>query len=47
MSNEMVYKPEISVDCVVFGFDGNRLKVLLLERNDCQSYEKLDGYNNR
>ena len=47
MSNEMVYKPEISVDCVVFGFDGNQLKVLLLERNDYQSHEELDGYNNR
>ena len=27
------YNTHISVDCVVFGFDGERLKVLLIERN--------------
>ena len=41
------YKPEISVDCVVFGFDGTRLKVLLVQRNDHTSEEELDGFNNR
>lgn len=47
MSIKEVYKPEISVDCVVFGFDGNRLKVLLVQRNDYESEEELEGYNNR
>ena len=28
MNNEMVYKPEVSVDCVVFGFDGNRFIIV-------------------
>ena len=27
-----VYNPHVSVDCVVFGFDGEQLRVLLLER---------------
>ncbi len=27
-----VYNPHVSVDCVVFGFDGEKLKVLLIER---------------
>ena len=31
-ANEML-NPNISVDCVVFGFDGDKLKVLLIERN--------------
>lgn len=31
--SEQVYNPHVSVDCVVFGFDGDQLKVLLLERN--------------
>ncbi len=26
------YNPHVSVDCVVFGFDGEKLKVLLIER---------------
>ena len=47
MDSEMVYKPEVSVDCVVFGLDGNRLKVLLVQRNDNISKEELEGYNNR
>ncbi len=25
--------PHVSVDCVIFGFDGNRLQILLIERN--------------
>lgn len=33
MSNTANYNPHISVDCVVFGFDGEKLKVLLIERN--------------
>ena len=33
MSNKNLYNPHISVDCVVFGFDGEKLKVLLIERN--------------
>jgi 8-oxo-dGTP diphosphatase len=27
-----IYNPHVSVDCVVFGFDGEKLKVLLIER---------------
>ncbi len=27
------YNPHVSVDCVVFGFDGEKLKVLLIERS--------------
>lgn len=30
--NEM-YNPHVSVDCVIFGFDGLKLKVLLIERS--------------
>lgn len=34
----------ISVDCVVLGFDGDRLNVLLLKRNDFQLHDmKLPG----
>ena len=33
MSNRKYkYNPHVSVDCVVFGFDGEKLKVLLIER---------------
>lgn len=32
MSGENIYNPHVSVDCVVFGFDGEKLKVLLIER---------------
>lgn len=33
MSNSTyTYNPHVSVDCVVFGFDGEKLKVLLIER---------------
>ena len=28
-----VFYPFVSVDCVVFGFDGEKLKILLIERN--------------
>ena len=47
MSKIETYKPEISVDCVVFGFDGSRLKVLLVQRNDEVPVEELEGFNNR
>ena len=47
MNSEMVYKPEVSVDCVVFGFDGNRLKVLLVQRNDQGTEDDFEGFNNR
>jgi len=29
---EQIFNPHVSVDCVVFGFDGEKLKVLLIER---------------
>jgi ADP-ribose pyrophosphatase YjhB (NUDIX family) len=32
MESVNVYNPHVSVDCVVFGFDGEKLKVLLIER---------------
>lgn len=34
---ENIYNPHVSVDCVVFGFDGEHLKVLLLERHITES----------
>lgn len=42
------YNPHVSVDCVVFGFDGEKLKVLLIERtidesNAFYSDKKLPG----
>lgn len=46
MNELSVYKPEVSVDCVVFGFDGERLKVLLVQRND-ELDEDADKFNNR
>ncbi len=30
---EITYNPHVSIDCVVFGFDGEKLKVLLIERS--------------
>lgn len=33
------YNTHISVDCVVFGFDGDRLKILLIERNTDKGLE--------
>lgn len=33
MNNNTIYNPHVSVDCVIFGFDGEKLKVLLIERN--------------
>lgn len=29
---DLTYNPHVSIDCVIFGFDGERLKVLLIER---------------
>jgi 8-oxo-dGTP diphosphatase len=48
MANENVYNPHVSVDCVVFGFDGEKLKVLLIERsiteqNELYNDKKLPG----
>ena len=47
-SNIRPYNPHVSVDCVVFGFDGKDLNVLLIERhiqenNDEYSDKKLPG----
>ncbi|VBB48409.1 NUDIX hydrolase [uncultured Paludibacter sp.] len=42
--NEIKYNPHVSVDCVVFGFDGEKLKVLLIERN---IREKDELYNDK
>ena len=39
MASEMIYNPHVSVDCVVFGFDGERMKVLLIERNITEQNE--------
>ncbi len=48
MSGEIIYNPHVSVDCVVFGFDGEKLKVLLIERtirekNEMFNDKKLPG----
>jgi ADP-ribose pyrophosphatase YjhB (NUDIX family) len=48
MTTENLYNPHISVDCVVFGFDGENLKVLLIERsideqNEFYNDKKLPG----
>ncbi|NLO70655.1 MAG: NUDIX hydrolase [Porphyromonadaceae bacterium] len=46
--SEVKFNPHVSVDCVVFGFDGKNLKVLLLERhikeqNEFYNDKKLPG----
>ena len=43
----MEYNPQVSVDCVVFGFDGERLKVLLVERDTDTAGDDGTVYNNR
>lgn len=48
MASPEIYNPHISVDCVVFGFDGEKLKVLLIERtiteqNELYNDKKLPG----
>lgn len=44
MSETILYNPHVSVDCVVFGFDGENLKVLLIERN---IKEQNEQYNDK
>ena len=34
MSETRPYNPYVSIDCVVFGFDGKKLKVLLIKRHN-------------
>ena len=34
MSQQIEFAPNISVDCVIFGFDGENLNVLLIEEKD-------------
>ena len=29
---KFVYNPHISIDCVVFGFDGENIRILLIKR---------------
>lgn len=48
MPDSTSYNPHVSVDCVVFGFDGEILKVLLIERsikerNELYNDKKLPG----
>lgn len=48
MESENKYNPHVSIDCVVFGFDGEKLKVLLIERsineqNELYNDKKLPG----
>lgn len=48
MANEIIYNPHVSVDCVIFGFDGEKLKILLIERsikedNELYNDKKLPG----
>jgi ADP-ribose pyrophosphatase YjhB (NUDIX family) len=42
MSNEIIYNPHVSVDCVVFGFDGENLKILLIERSITEQNEQYN-----
>ena len=37
---EVRFNPNVSVDCVIFGFDGERLKVLLIDRG-----QEINGKN--
>ena len=34
MSDNSIFKLDVSVDCVVFGFHDNKLRVLLIEREE-------------
>lgn len=48
MPTENIYNPHVSVDCVIFGFDGENMKVLLNERiiteqNELFNDKKLPG----
>lgn len=42
MSEQQTYNPYVSVDCVVFGFDGEKLKVILIERNIAENNEMFN-----
>lgn len=44
MTKARIYNPYVSVDCVVFGFDGKDLNVLLIERH---IKEKNSDYNDK
>lgn len=44
MIRARLYNPYVSVDCVVFGFDGKELNVLLIERH---IHEKNSNYNDK
>ncbi|MDR0743248.1 MAG: NUDIX domain-containing protein [Tannerella sp.] len=44
MIKARLYNPYVSVDCVVFGFDGKELNVLLIERH---IHEKNSNYNDK
>ncbi|MDR0370579.1 MAG: NUDIX domain-containing protein [Prevotellaceae bacterium] len=44
MQHTRPYNPSVSVDCVVFGFDGKALNVLLIERN---IKENTGNYNDK
>lgn len=44
MGNEFINNPHVSVDCVVFGFDGEKLKALLIERS---IHEQNELYNDK
>lgn len=44
MDTNKLLNPNISVDCVIFGFDGEKLKVLLIERN---IVEQNEMYNDK
>lgn len=44
MTNQRIYNPYVSVDCVIFGFDGKELNVLLIERH---IQENNSDYNDK
>lgn len=44
MNADTIYNPYVSVDCVIFGFDGEKLKLLLIERN---IKEQNESYNDK
>lgn len=44
MLEDKTYYPYVSVDCVVFGFDGEKLKVLLIERSISENHT---SYNDK
>lgn len=38
-----IFNPRVSADCVIFGFDGNQLNILLIERNQNKTVAALPG----